>query len=104
MPWKESCHVDERMQFVARLKDGERMSDLCREFGISRKTGYKFLERYERLSAVGLHDLRRAPGRIPHRTSPEIAQLVLAVRRDHPTWGPRKIRGYLVGRQPGLRL
>ena len=47
MPWKEVTAVNERMQFVARLKAGERMSDLCQEFGISRKTGYKFEKRYE---------------------------------------------------------
>ena len=47
MPWKEVTAVNERMEFVARLKAGERMSDLCREFGISRKTGYKFEQRYE---------------------------------------------------------
>lgn len=104
MPWKESCHVDERMQFIARLKDGERMTDLCREFGISRKTGYKFLDRYERYSAVGLYDQRRVPESIPHRTSPEVTSLIVATRQDHPTWGPRKLRAYLHRKQPGLRL
>jgi transposase InsO family protein len=92
------------MKFVARLKDGERMTDLCREFGISRKTGYKFLERYERYSAIGLHDLRRVPVRIPHRTTPEIAELIIETRREHPTWGPRKLRGYLAPRNRGLRF
>ena len=47
MPWKESSVMDERMRFVIRLKDGESMAGLCREFGISRKTGYKIFERYE---------------------------------------------------------
>ncbi|HEX7897579.1 MAG TPA: helix-turn-helix domain-containing protein, partial [Planctomycetota bacterium] len=46
MPWKVSCLMDERMRFVARLVEGDRMSELCREFGISRKTGYKIWDRY----------------------------------------------------------
>lgn len=92
------------MKFVARLKDGERMTDLCREFGISRKTGYKFLERYERMSVVGLEDQRRAPGRIPHRTPPEIIELIVATRREHPTWGPRKLLSYLEPRNEGIRF
>jgi len=58
MPWKEVTAVNERMEFVARLKAGERMSDLCREFGISRKTGYKFEQRYEEHGPKGLYDFR----------------------------------------------
>jgi len=96
--------MDERVRFVGRILDGERIGDLCREFGISRKTGYKFLERYKRLSIVGLQDQPRAPERIPHRTRPEIAELLLNLRREHPTWGPRKLRAYLADKQPGLAL
>src|SRR5206468_1362810 len=80
------------------------MSDLCREFGISRKTGYKFLERYKRLSIVGLQDQPRAPEQIPHRTSQEVTDVLLDLRREHPTWGPRKLRAYLAHKQPGLAL
>ncbi len=54
MPWKESSVMDERMRFVIRLKDGEGMASLCREFGISRKTGYKILDRYEQCGVEGL--------------------------------------------------
>ena len=59
MPWKEVTAVNERMQFVARLKAGERMSDLCQEFGISRKTGYKFEKRYDEHGPNGLYDFSR---------------------------------------------
>ena len=59
MPWKESCLVDERMRFVVRLSDGERMADLCREFGISRKTGYKIWDRYQKVG--GRHNGHRTP-------------------------------------------
>ncbi len=58
MPWKESSVMDEGMRFVIRLKDGESMAALCREFGISRKTGYKILDRYEQCGVEGLSDLR----------------------------------------------
>ena len=57
MPWKESGPVEERMIFVTRILNGERMTDLCREFGISRKTGYKFLQRYTTKGIDGLQDL-----------------------------------------------
>jgi transposase len=65
MPWKESCHVHERMLFVVRLEKGERMTDLCREFGISRKTGYKIFARYKEQSLVGLYDAKRAQSESP---------------------------------------
>ena len=63
MPWKVSDVVNERMHFVLRLEDGERMADLCREFGISRKTGYKIFERYEDCGLEGLSDRTRRPFR-----------------------------------------
>jgi transposase InsO family protein len=101
MPWKESCHVHERMLFVVRLEKGERMTDLCREFGISRKTGYKIHARYKELSVVGLYDAKRAPENIPHRTPPEVAERILKLRRKHPTWGAPKLRAWLVEREGG---
>lgn len=104
MPWKESCRVEERMKFVARLRSGERMTDLCQEFGISRKTGYKLVERYEQFSAVGLVDQSRAPARIPHRTSSEVVDLLVALRKQHPTWGPKKLRAQLVREQPEVSV
>lgn len=92
------------MKFVARIKAGERMTDVCRELGISRKTGYKFLERFERLSVVGLIDETRAPQRIPHRTSPEVEALIVELRRRHPTWGPRKLLAVLERNHPRVVL
>lgn len=74
------------------------MVDLCREFGISRKTGYKFKARFERLGENGLADQSRAPRVIPHKTPPEVIELILEERRQHPTWGARKIKATLVGR------
>src|SRR5689334_15118550 len=71
---------------------GERMSDLCREYGISRKTGDKFKERFLRLGAAGLQDQPRVAKVIPHRTSPELAAIVVEERKRHPTWGPKKLK------------
>lgn len=103
MPWKESGVVHERMVFVSRLESGERMSDLCREFGISRKTGYKIHARYKEQSVVGLHDRKRTPERIPHRTAKEVVERVVQLRREHPTWGPTKLRAWLLENQEGPR-
>jgi transposase InsO family protein len=103
VPWKESTVVNERMAFITRLRAGERMSDLCREYEISRKTGYKFKERFERLALIGLTDQSRAPTRTRRLQGP-VADLVLGLRREHPTWGPRKLVDVLGRRNPGLRL
>src|SRR5687768_7318086 len=83
------------MEFITRLKKGERVTDLCTEYGISRKTGHKFKKRFEEAGAVGLYDQSRAPRCIPHKTPPEVAELVVAERLRHPTWGPKKLKAVL---------
>jgi putative transposase len=80
---------------MERLAQGERMVDLCREYGISRKTGSKFKARFDRLGVAGLTDQSRAPHVIPHKTPPEVMALILDERRAHPTWGARKIKAVL---------
>jgi transposase InsO family protein len=80
------------MEFVTRRRKGERMSDLCREFGISRKTGHKIWNRYKDVGVEGLLDASRAPRTIPHRTPEEIVALIVAERRKHPSWGPKKLK------------
>lgn len=80
------------MELMTRLGQGERLSDLCREYGISRKTGNKFKKRFEEHGVLGLEDRSRAPKVIPHKTPPELVELVVAERRQHPTWGPRKLK------------
>src|SRR5262252_9381526 len=87
--------MDLRMQFMTRLNSGERMTDLCVEYGISRKTGHKLKRRYEVLGVRGLEDQSRAPKHIPHKTSPEIAELVIAERKKHANWGPKKLKDVL---------
>jgi transposase InsO family protein len=80
------------------------MSDLCREFGISRKTGYKMLARFEEHGPRGLFDISRRPQRLARAMSPEVRELILGTKRAHPTWGPRKLRSWLEGAHPGVKL
>ena len=77
MPWKVSHTVMERTVFISRLQAGEKMTDLCQEFGISRKTGYKFLERFEKNGMTGLYDQSRRPSRLARSTPHEIESLIL---------------------------
>jgi hypothetical protein len=79
-PWKESSVKDERMRFVIRLKDEESMASLCREFGISRKTGYKIFERCEQYGLDGLSDRTRRP----FRHSNQLPEPVMAAKREKP--------------------
>jgi len=92
--------MDERMRFVVRLKEGESMASLCREFGISRKTGYKIFERYEQCGAEGLSDRIRRPFRYANQLPEPIEAAIVAARREKPTWGARKIRERLLRRLP----
>ncbi len=76
------------------------MSELCAAFAISRKTGYKWLQRYGREGPAGLEDRSRARHRHGRRMAPEIAEAILALRRARPHWGPRKLRVLLQSRNP----
>jgi hypothetical protein len=95
MPWKVAL-VDERARFVTRLMDGERMTDLCKEYGIARKTGYKFLERYNLHGMEGLNNQSRRPIHLARKTSDEVERLVINLKGVYPTWGPKKLRARLV--------
>lgn len=95
MPWKSKTPVDLRIEFMKRVMKGETVVELCREFGISRKTGDKFKQRFKRLGEAGLLDMSRAPKVIPHRTSPEIVKLLVDEKKRHPTWGPKKLKTQL---------
>ena len=101
MPWRETCAMNERMCFIAAwLAGSETMSELCRHFGISRKTGYKWAGRHFREGALGLADRSRAPRFNPRAISCETIEAILAVRHRHPTWGPRKVKAWLEAQRP----
>jgi transposase InsO family protein len=98
MPWKECSVMDERLRFVAKLLDGEAMTEVCREFGISRKTGYKIFHRYKESGFEALSDRCRRPVRYANQLPPQIENLIVAFKREKPHWGARKIRELLVRR------
>jgi transposase InsO family protein len=102
VPWKVSRPVTERMEFLSRLGKGERMVDLCSEFGISRKTGYKFWDRFKRAGARALEDQSRARKTIAHKTPEAVEQLLVEGRKAHPSWGGRKLKDVLEGDHPGV--
>ena len=99
MPWRSMSVVEQRLEFCRLGESGELShTELCRRYGISRQTGYKWLARFEAEGPAGLVDRSRAPRTSPTRTSPEMEELVLGVRDDHEPWGGRKIRGVLLRR------
>lgn len=103
MPWKE-CHVeDERLRFIARLQDGEKMAPLCAEFGISRKTGYKIRDRYAAFGLHALTDRKRRPYRQANQLPPVLERHIVQLKREFPSWGAPKIRERLRRRMAGVR-
>ncbi len=96
MPWKETCPMDEKIKFIAACAEDVNFSALCRSFGISRKTGYKWVARYNQVGIDGLKERAPIAARIPHRTSQELVDAIVAVRKAHPFWGPRKLRKLLM--------
>jgi transposase InsO family protein len=98
MPWKASSVMEERLRFVARVLDGEAMTDVCREFGISRKTGYKIFDRYKEHGLEALTDRSRRPVRYANQLPQQLESLIVNSKRNKPHWGARKIRELLVRR------
>ena len=103
LPWKETSVELERLQFIERHAAGrETVAELCREFGISRKTGYKQIGRYEAHGEEGLLDRSRAPHHHPNATPREVAERIVEAKREHPTWGPKKIVARLSSVEPDV--
>jgi transposase len=101
MPWKECSVMDERLRFVARLLEGEAMSDVCRSFGISRKTGYKIFNRYREHGLEALTDRSRRPWHYANQLPGQVETLIVRIKREKPHWGARKIRELLLRRLNG---
>ena len=95
--------MEERLKFVARLLEGEKMAVLCREFGISRKTGYKIFNRYKELGIDGLNDQSRRPHRYAKQLPFQVERRILAIKKLRPTWGAPKIREKLIREYPQIR-
>ena len=98
MPWKDRTVMDERIRFVARLLEGESMALLCREFNISRKTGYKIFDRYKECGLEGISDRTRRPHRYGNQLPVQVETAILNLKQDRPHWGARKIREKLLRR------
>src|SRR5207245_469323 len=103
MPWRNASPIDQRTQFIADyLRDSLAITELCEHYGLSRKTGYKWIERYLRHGPAGLRS--RRPRRSPNQTAEEIVTAVLDARRRHPSWGGKKLLAPPHQRHPRLLL
>ena len=102
MPWLETAPMEERERFI---RDWQlslyTMTELSARYDVSRKTGYKWLARFDEGGRHALGDRSRAPHQCPHRISEETAHLICDARRQHPTWGPDKLLDWLEPRHPG---
>ena len=97
--------MNERVKFVAAMLEAEEsFSDLCARSGISRKQGYKWKQRYESGGVEALVDRSRAPHSHPHAVSSEVVQLLVAARKKHPFWGPRKLLVVVRRQHPRVAL
>ena len=96
MPWQEVIAMDEKERFiVAYFENNIVFRELCRSFGITTKTGYKYIARYKKYRMDGLKEWSRRPNTSPYKTGTEFEMIILAVRNLHPSWGGEKIRAYL---------
>lgn len=102
MAWSETCPMEERARFVLEALEGwNSMSELCRRYGVSRRVGYKWLDRYQRGGTLrSLEDRRRVPKRQARETPPEMVAEIVNLRRERPTWGPKKLRARLEQLKP----
>lgn len=102
MPWSTTTPMDQRARFIFDLQACcYTMTELCQRYGISRKTGYKWAQRFVEEGLVGLQDRSRAPRRCPHRTPEPVRDKLIEYRRAHPTWGPKKLVRVLARKEPG---
>ena len=103
MPWKETCSMREKVRFVMEYERGDvSMSELCRMYGVSRKTGYAVVVRFGAEGFDGLQPRSHAPHHCPHALSSEVCAAVIALRGDHPTWGPKKVKARLAVTSPDV--
>ena len=104
MPWNESTKMDEKLKFVSRYLDGEKITTLCQEFGISRVTGHKIIERYKDSGLEAFTDRSRRPFRQANRLPFQVEQLIVNLKKEFPTWGAPKLRDRIHTHYPELAL
>ncbi len=103
MPWMECKVVDQKLKFIARLLEGEKMAPLCREFGITRPTGYKIWERYKTMGEIALVEQKRTPHRYANKLPVEVEALILSLKREYKNWGAPKIREKIIKEYPDIK-
>lgn len=104
MPWMECDMIDQKVKFIARLLDGEQMASLCREFNISRKTGYKILDRYRQFGQEAFIEQKRTPYRFANKLPIQLECLILEVKKKYPGWGAPKIQEKIKRKHPTSRI
>ena len=105
MPWKDTSVQEERFRFIEDWRSGAwSLATLCQSYGVTRKTGYKWIERYQEGGVSGLRDLSRAAHRHPNAIAREVEDRVIAVRERYPHWGARKIHAWLEREEPEVEL
>lgn len=101
MPWSQTSPMDQRTQFIADfLRETLSVTELCDLYGVSRKTGYKWIDRYMHHGPAGLTERSRRPACSPNATPAEIVEAFLEVRRRHPSWGAKKLLTIVHKRHP----
>jgi putative transposase len=85
MPWKETCVMDEKIKFIGRILEDEKIAALCRELGISRVTGHKIWNRYRQDGNIGLYNRSRAPHKHPNQTPFEVEKLIVRLKNEKPS-------------------
>lgn len=105
MPWKETCVMDSKVEFVMRaLQEGVPFNELCQEFGISRKTGYKWKERFLQQGLSGLQEHSRRPCHSPHQIDEDVLCELIRIKKDHHGWGPRKVLDVYARKHPQMEV
>ena len=105
MPWQNESPMDQKEKFIRDTqRDAFTMPELCERYGISRKTGYKWLGRFQEEGWAGLKERSRAPQTCPHRIDEVVAKAICDARRKHPTWGARKILDWMSEKYPRMAL
>lgn len=104
MPWKETHRVQQREEFISHwLKSEFSMNELCAHYDISRRTGYKWVERFVHEGLEGLEDRSRAPHHHPNAVDKGTVRAIITVKKRFTRWGPRKLLVWLQGRRPDRR-
>jgi putative transposase len=105
MPWRHTSPMDQKMQFIADyLRQTLSIIELCALYGVSRKTGYKWIERYLKHGPLGLEERSRQPHSSPHQTPRHVVNAFIELRRHHPAWGAKKLLSILQKRHPSWPL